>query len=110
MVAFPELPTSMEGITETNMRVGVAAEVGEMAIHGGAALPAVPASMVVVYVTAPALLDTMEIACGSGMSPPVKNVKLSDSGETCNSGKPAENVTVYCWLAVKPRLSVTCTV
>ena len=52
----------------------------------------------------------MEIAWGNGVSPPVNAVNVSDSGDTCNSGEPAANVTVYCWLAVKPRLSVTTTV
>ena len=48
MVAFPEFPVSMEGITETSIRVGVPADAGEIDIHGGAALPDVPESMVVV--------------------------------------------------------------
>lgn len=64
MVALPEPPVSMDGITETSMRAGVPPEAGDTTSHGGAALPAVPASMAVVNVTALALVDTMETACG----------------------------------------------
>jgi hypothetical protein len=110
MVAVPELPVSMDGITETSMRVGVPPEAGETVIHGGAGVPAVPPSMLVVNATALALVDTMETAWGSGVSPPVIAVKVSARGETCNNGVPAPNVTLYVLDAVKPRWSTTWTV
>lgn len=40
----------------------------------------------------------------------MKAVNVSDSGETPNRGDPAANVTLYCLVALKLRLSVTCTV
>ena len=47
MVALPEPPVSSDGITETSMRAGVPPETGIPPVHGGAAVPAVPASMAI---------------------------------------------------------------